>query len=119
MACIAASEKFMSRIRRLLLASAGALLAASPVQAGGPNVAVCMTLANAYNNCIVQQNYAAGRGGPPRGYPGGYGRGYDDRGGWDADDDAYWRAQRRAARANRAQAACMGWLAQMKAANCY
>ncbi len=101
-------------------AAAGALLAASPAKAGGPNVAVCMTLANAYNNCVVEQQSLAGRWGGGGGYGGGgYGGGYPDDGDWDDEDYAYWRAQRRAARANRAQAACMGFLVQMKAANCY
>lgn len=125
----AAIEDPMPTIRTLFLAgAAGALFAAFPAQAGGPNVAVCMTLANAYNNCVVEQQSLAGRWDASRGYGGGYGGGYrggydrDDGGyggGWDEDDYADWRAQRRAARANRAQAACMNWLIQMKAANCY
>ncbi|RTL82460.1 MAG: hypothetical protein EKK29_16255 [Hyphomicrobiales bacterium] len=111
----------MPAIRTLFFAGAvGALIAAQPAKAGGPNVAVCMTLANAYNTCVVeQQSYGGGGWGGPRGYGGGYGQGYPDDGDWDDEDYAYWRAQRRAARANRAQAACMSWLVQMKAANCY
>jgi hypothetical protein len=127
----------------LLAAAAGSLLPAPSAQAGGPNIAVCMTLANAYNQCIRDQQrqpqprYGGGYGGgydrdeddgpgygrPPQG--GGYGgRGYNGNGGgygqgygqgWDRD---YWRQQRRP-RPNNAQQACMSWLIQMKAANCY
>lgn len=56
-----------------------------------------------------------GRGGYGGGGYGGYG------GGWDGDDDDQWRERppRGAAAANRAQAACMPWIVQLKANHCF
>ncbi len=120
----------MPKLRFLLLAgAAGALLTAHPAVAGGPNIAVCMTLSNAYSNCLAEQTVASrnlGRGPYRGGYGGyGYGPGYGGYGGpggyggWDDEDYDAWRAQRNAARANYARTACNGWLVQMQAANCF
>lgn len=58
--------------------AAGLLLPVEAANAGGPNVAVCMTLSNAYNQCVTDQRSRRPqpRGGYNQGY-GGYGQGYD------------------------------------------
>jgi hypothetical protein len=96
----------------LLLAAATAFLLTAPAaRAGGPNVAVCMTLSNAYNQCVRDQQakrqprgggygqyqggpgyggggrpprggYGQGYGGYGQGYGQGYGNGYGQGQGW-------------------------------------
>jgi hypothetical protein len=103
----------------LLLAATALLLPAPAAHAGGPNVAVCMTLSNAYNQCVRDQQSRrpqprggygqqyqggpgyGGGGRPPRGGGygqgyGGYGQGYGQGGwggggggGWGDDDEGY------------------------------
>lgn len=107
----------------LLAAALAAPLAPTGAQAG-PNVPLCIAIQNNYNNCLVQQNRRAGvyGGGYGRGYGGGYG-GYGGGwgGGWGDDDEGgyYGGGQRNSARAAQAQQACMGWIAQLKANNCF
>jgi hypothetical protein len=114
------------RYSSLLLAAATPLLLPAPAaHAGGPNVAVCMTLSNAYNQCVRDQQsrrpqprggygqyqggpgYGGGR--PPRGggygqgygqgYGNGYGQGYGQGQGWGGggwgDDDEGYGYQQR------------------------
>jgi hypothetical protein len=123
----------ISRLFLPLAVATGLLLPIEAANAGGPNVAVCMTLANAYNQCIVAQRQRQPRGGGygqgygPQGYDRrGYGQGYDPGwggggSGWGDDDDegyGYRRPQRRPPPYGPREA-CMSWLIQMKAANCY
>jgi hypothetical protein len=107
----------MPLFRPMLLAvgAFGVLLAAPAAQAGGPNVAVCWTLSNQFNQCVRDYQY------PRQGYgrdwnDGGWGGGGGYGGGWDGDN---WQGRRRLPRRGDAAAACQGWLIQMKAANCF
>lgn len=76
----------LPRSSLLLAAATALLLPTGAADAGGPNVAVCMTLSNAYNQCVTAQRsrrpqprgggYNQGYGGYGQGYDQGYGQGY-------------------------------------------
>lgn len=128
----------MPSIRSTLLLTGAicALLGAPAARAGGPNVAVCLTLQESYNACIREQQRRQ-RGGWGGGWDGDEGRGdWGRRGGYDRDDDGYGRGYgggygggygrgygggygRRHGGGGNPQAACMNWLLQIKAAGCF
>lgn len=98
--------------RFALFAAVATALAVSSAAQAGPNVAVCVTLQNNYNACMVQAQRQQGWGG--QGYGGGWDGGY---GGW-GDDDDYYRQQRRQRRAVSKQAECARWLYAIQQNGC-
>jgi len=105
-------------VRILALAAVAGALLPAPAAEAGANAPLCLAIANNYNNCMRQFQ----RGGQHRGWGSGdeYGA-YDGRG-WNGgyyDEDDEYRAYRQQRRAQRAQANCAIWLAQMQASGCY
>jgi hypothetical protein len=108
-------------------AACAAAIFASPA-ARSANVPLCLAIAQNYNNC-VRQNQFAYRRGYGHAYPGGPYGDYGDYGGYDGDDGpaygpgyggygpGYGGYRRRGH--ERAKAACAVWFAQMQASGCF
>ncbi len=96
----------------ILAAGISGASVAFPAKAA-PNVPLCFSLSQSYNQCQQQAQWQNHGGG------GGYGGGYGYGGGWGGDDDdAYYWRQRRAQRAQSKQAECARWLVAMQANHC-
>ncbi len=115
----------------LVGAACAAAIFTSP-SAKAANVPLCLAIAQNYNNCVRQNQFAYRRGyGHGHGYPGGPygddedydgypGRGYGPHGGggpggYGGNGPGYGGYRRQ----ERAKAACAVWFAQMQASGCF